>query len=49
LFVPSDELKSAYEADYNEMKESFIYGDALDFTELMKKLTEIESRFRSIS
>ncbi|KWW32053.1 MAG: hypothetical protein AUK63_149 [bacterium P3] len=47
--VPSDELKSAYEADYNEMKESFIYGDALDFTELMKKLTEIESRFRSIS
>jgi len=47
--VPSDELMPAYEADYNEMKESFIYGDALDFTELMKKLTEIESRFRSIS
>ena len=39
----------AYEADYNEMKESFIYGDALDFNEFMKKLTEIERRFRSIS
>lgn len=27
--VPSDELMSAYEADYNEMKESFIYGQSL--------------------
>ena len=47
--IPSEELMPAYEADYNEMKESFIYGDALDFNELMKKLTEIERRFRSIS
>ena len=47
--VPDEELMPAYETDYNEMKESFIYGDALDFNELMKKLTEIERRFRSIS
>lgn len=47
--IPSEELMPAYEADYNEMKESFIYGDALDFNELMKKLTEIERCFRSIS
>ena len=47
--VPNEELMPAYEADYNEMKESFIYGDALDFNELMKKLTEIELRFHSIS
>jgi hypothetical protein len=37
---------SAYEVDYNEMKTSFIYGDALDFKELMKKITDIEQRFR---
>jgi hypothetical protein len=47
--VPSAELMSAYEADYNEMKESFIYGDALDFKELMEKITEIEQRFHLIS
>jgi hypothetical protein len=46
--VPSDELMSAYEADYNEMKESFIYGQALDFGELMEKITSIQEQFRSI-
>ena len=44
--VPNEELMSAYEADYNEMKNSSIYGDALDFKELMKKITDIEQRFR---
>ena len=34
----SDELMSAYEADYNEMKESFIYGQPLTFGELMERL-----------
>ena len=47
--VPSDELMPAYETDYNEMKESFIYGKPLAFGELMEKITEIEQRFRSIS
>lgn len=47
--VPDEELMSAYETDYNEMKESFIYGDALDFKELIKKIADIEQRFRLIS
>ena len=47
--VPDEELMSAYETDYNEMKESFIYGDALDFKELIKKIADIELRFRLIS
>ena len=34
--VPNEELMPAYESDYNEMKESFIYGDALKFDELLK-------------
>ncbi len=46
--VPNDELMLAYEADYNEMKESFIYGESLSFSELMKMITEIEHRFHSI-
>ena len=46
--VPSDELMSAYEADYNEMKVSFIYGQSLDFKELMQKMAELQDRIRHI-
>lgn len=46
--VPSNELMSAYEADYNEMKESFIYGQPLAFGELMEKITTLQEQFKSI-
>ena len=46
--VPSKELMPAYEADYNEMKESFIYGQALVFGELMERMTSLQERFHSI-
>lgn len=46
--VPSDELMSAYEADYNEMKESFIYGQPLTFGELMEKITNLQEQFRAL-
>lgn len=47
--VPSEELMPAYEADYNEMKESFIYGQALDFGELIDKIKMLQAQFRIIS
>lgn len=46
--VPSDELMSSYEADYNEMKESFIYGQPLAFGELMKKIMSLQEQFRTL-
>ena len=46
--VPNEELMPAYESDYNEMKESFIYGDALKFDELLKRLTDIQDYFHSL-
>ena len=46
--LPSDELMSAYEADYNEMKVSFIYGHSLDFKDLMQKMAELQNRIRHI-
>lgn len=46
--VPSDELMSSYEADYNEMKESFIYGQPLTFGELMEKTTNLQEQFRAL-
>ena len=46
--VPDEELMPAYEIDYNEMKESFIYGTPLDFKELMQKMSELQERVRNI-
>ena len=46
--VPNEELISAYETDYNEMKESFIYGQSLEFEELMQKMAELQERMRNI-
>jgi len=46
--VPSEELMSAYEADYNEMKESFIYGQPLAFGELMEKIMSLQEQFRTL-
>ena len=45
--VPSDELMSAYEADYNEMKESFIYGQSLTFVDMMKRIRALQELFRA--
>lgn len=47
--VPSEALLSSYEADYSEMRKSFIYGDSLDFSVLMKRMEELEARFHNIS
>lgn len=47
--VPSDALLPSYEADYNEMRSSFIYGESLDFSALMKRMAELQERFRKIS
>ena len=46
--VPNEELISDYEADYNEMKESFIYGKPLDFDELIAKMKVLQEWFRAI-
>lgn len=46
--VPNDGLMSAYEADYNEMRSSFIYGQSLSFEELMQRMKQLQERFRKI-
>lgn len=46
--VPDEKLMPAYETDYNEMKENFIYGDALKFDKLLKRLTDIQDYFHSL-
>ena len=46
--VPDEELMPAYETDYNEMKESFIYGQPLNFGELIEKIKILQELFRNI-
>ncbi len=46
--VPHDDLRPDYEADYKDMQGSFIYGNSLDFEELMNRIKDLQDRFRSI-
>lgn len=46
--VPDEELMPAYETDYNEMKKSFIYGQSLNFGELIEKMKMLQKLFRNI-
>jgi len=48
-FIPPDNLLEEWKKDYNEMKESMIYGDAPEFDALLKKLTLLRERFQKVS
>lgn len=48
-FIPPKEILEAYSKDYATMREAMIYGDSPEFTELVKRLNELLSRFRSLS
>lgn len=48
VFCPPNELLPRYAEDYEEMKKSFIYGEALPFDELMTKMQALQNRFREI-
>lgn len=47
-FLPKSELLKEWMNDYNEMKSSFIYGNALSFEQLIKRMQELQSRFQEI-
>ena len=47
--VPNEELMPAFETDYNEMKESFIFRQPLNFGELIEKMKILQERFRAIN
>ncbi len=46
--VPRKELIPKYEADYNDMRSSFIYGKSLEFADLLKFLGTLQERFRHV-
>lgn len=47
-FLPPKELLKEWNADYNEMQKSFIYGTALSFDQLIKRLEELLARFKQV-
>ena len=47
-FIPREELLDDWKNDYAEMRTHFIYGESLPFNELLKRMYELQDRFRSI-
>jgi predicted nucleotidyltransferase component of viral defense system len=47
-FIPPDSIIKMWEADYEEMKGSMIYGQLLEFDKLIIKLTELQKLINEI-
>lgn len=47
-FIPPNTIIKKWEDDYNQMKDSMIYGLKLDFDELINRLTELQKRINEI-
>jgi len=47
-FIPPDDLINLWEFDYKQMQENMIYGESLSFSQLIKNLTELQSKINAI-
>ena len=47
-FIPPESIIKMWEADYEEMKGSMIYGQLLEFDKLINRLTELQKRINEI-
>ena len=47
--VPPASVVNSYEKDYEEMVNFMIYGEALKFSQLMKRILELQTRINGIS
>ena len=47
-FIPPDTIIKKWEADYDEMKGSMIYGQPLNFDEIIKRLTKLQKRINAM-
>lgn len=46
--VPREDLIPQFEADYKDMRSSFIYGKSLNFNELLQFLETLQEKFRKV-
>ena len=47
-FLPPERCLKEWEADYGEMLEHFVYGEHLSFKNLLKRIFELQERFRAL-
>ena len=47
-FLPPEKCIKQWEADYGEMLEHFVYGRHLSFDDLLKRIIELQERFRAL-
>ena len=47
-FCPTGNILDLMRADYENMKSGFIYGNPLEFDELIKRLQTLQERFRAL-
>ncbi|WP_238988039.1 nucleotidyl transferase AbiEii/AbiGii toxin family protein [Prevotella koreensis] len=48
FMIPKQEIE-AWKADYTDMRRFFIYGNSLNFEELMQKMIELQERVRNMA
>ena len=47
-FIPPVHLQADWEKDYRQMQENMIYSESLPFTQLIKKLTDLQKKINEI-
>lgn len=47
-FLPPERCLKEWAADYGEMLEHFVYGEHLSFENLLKRIFELQERFRAL-
>ena len=47
-FMIPEQAMEAWKSDYADMRRFFIYGQSLEFEELMQKMSELQERVRHI-
>ncbi len=47
-FIPPQAIRKAWQQDYKSMQENMIYGHSLSFAELIKRLEQLQERFRQL-
>ena len=48
VLLPPEEVQKVWQDDYKAMQESMIYGEHIAFEQLIERIRELQTRFRSI-
>lgn len=47
ILIPPANIRTAWETDYEAMRRTMIYGESLPFEKLLKRMEELQERFRN--